>query len=103
MICSRKNVLDLVPDQPTMDRSRREDRALLRSNPSAWPAAETWPGVSFPGRLPTCIPLPCFGQNAINLRARGAAPSTTLFPVPIGAVRHMSGSAGHLLPQEKVG
>ena len=76
-----------------MGLSRREDRALLRSNPSARPAAETWPGAS-PTRGSRHAPLPCFGRDAINLRAPGAAPSTTLFPISTGAVRHMSGSSG---------
>ena len=47
-----------------------EDRALLRSNPSADPGAKTGAGRS---ELPACAPVPThdssgIGTNAINLR-----------------------------------
>ncbi len=43
-------------------------------------------------RPPLCIPRPCFGLNAINLRAWGVAPNTILLATSGRAVRLMSGS-----------
>jgi len=45
----------------------REDRAMLRSNPSARTDADAWRGVSFLSVLPTCGNLLCIGFKAINL------------------------------------
>ena len=91
----RTPCLTFSPMAVTIDLGRREDRALLRSNPSARLLPKH--GRESPSRGGSrrvrLFPLPCFGLNALNLRA-GVAPTTTLFPVPTGAVRHMSGSWG---------
>ena len=87
-------MLDASSPGPIIHIGRREDRALLRSNPSARPAAETWPGAVLQGRLPPCFQTPCFGLNAINLRDWAPAQARFFLPPLTGAVRHMSGSSG---------
>ena len=90
---SRTDMLDLDAFPVTINSGRREDKALLRSNLSARPAAGVWSGVLLQRGLPILFP-PDSGPNALNL-PRGAAPRTTRsFPFPPGAVRHMSGSTG---------
>src|SRR5262249_5955582 len=49
-------MLDIGCLGTTINHSSREGRALLRSNPSARPAAEAWPGVSYQRGLPACVP-----------------------------------------------
>ncbi len=70
--------------------SRREDRAMLRSNPSARSVAEARPGVALQLRLPPSQPKPCFSPNAINLNPRSPN-NTPLYRVAVG---HMSRSPG---------
>lgn len=50
-----------------------EDRALLRSNPSAAPGVGSKAGRRT-GRRPTFSPNPCFQHHAINLGGLGAEP-----------------------------
>lgn len=74
----------------TIQRAGREDRAILRRNPSARPGAEAWWGVSRHGTRPPALqPTPCFGVNAINLNPRYSAKT----PPHWLAVRHMSTSS----------
>ncbi len=78
----------------TIQRAGREDRAILRRNPSARPGAEAWWGVSRHGTRPPALqPTPCFGVSAINLNPRYSAKT----PLHWLAVRHMSTSSW-LLP-----
>ncbi len=70
--------------------SRREDRAMLRSNPSARSVAEARPGAALQLRLPPSQPKPCFSPYAINLNPR--SPNNT--PLYWVAVGHMSRSPG---------
>ena len=51
----------------------REDRALLRSNPSARSDAGTWAGAS--ARQGLLSPSPCSGSEALNLGVWGRAPT----------------------------
>ena len=83
-------MVDYFQQQMTITETRREDRAMLRSNPSARPGAEAWMGVSLNRRLPPAFYRPCFGANAINLN--GFVPTKTL--LHWGAVGHMSSNAG---------
>lgn len=74
----------------TIQRAGREDRAILRRNPSARPGAQAWWGVSRHGTRPPALqPTPCFGVNAINLNPRYSAKT----PPHWLAVRHMSTSS----------
>ncbi len=74
----------------TIQRAGREDRAILRRNPSARPGAEAWWGVSRHGTRPPALqPTPCFGVSAINLNPRYSAKT----PLHWLAVRHMSTSS----------
>ena len=82
-------MLDCLFPMATIKSTRREDRAMLRSNPSARAGAEAWWGVSRHGTRPPALqPTSCFGSNAINLNPRYRA-KTPLYWL---AVRHMSGS-----------
>src|SRR5262245_38161919 len=93
MLNSRTDMLDLHVFPVTIHSGRREDKALLRSNLSARPAAGVWSGVLLQRGLPILFP-PDSGQYALNL-VRGVAPnSASSSPFPPGAVRHMSGSTG---------
>jgi len=81
-------MVDVADRCGTMPMVGREDRALLRSNPSARSDARAWPGAS----PPTMRPLPslsCLGPKAINLRSEGAARRTAKTPSPHLAVGHM--------------
>jgi len=79
-------------ERETMLPVRREDRALLESNPSARPDAGGWTGASAYGAPPPS--RPSIGEKAINSRSEGIAPGTAkdvLYRAPVG---HMSVSSG---------
>ena len=66
-------MIDDVRRVATMRVVGREDRALLRSNPSARADAGTWAGASARRRL--LLSSPCSGSEAINLGVWGRAPT----------------------------
>jgi len=76
----------------TMWHVRREDRALLESNPSARSDAGGWTGASVYSAPPPSHPS--IGHKAINSRSEGIARGTAknlLYRTPVG---HMSVSLG---------
>jgi hypothetical protein len=75
----------------------REDRALLRSNPSARSDAGTWAGAS--ARQGLLSPSPCSGSEALNLGVWGRAPTPrsgarTPTGVPYGNIGRGEGHRG---------
>ena len=74
----------------------REDRATLRSDPSARAGAGKWAGVFARRGLPPPAPVTTFsGPNAINLTWCIAPPRCRFSaPAPISAVGHISRSSG---------
>jgi len=65
-------MIDVRPNQSRMSSTGREDRALLRSNPSARTGAGTGAGACPHGKLP--YPPACSGLKAKNLGGLGAKP-----------------------------
>ena len=84
-------MLDSVSQAATMQRARREDRAMLRSNPSARPGPKH--GRESPvhgGSRQLLPPTPCFGPKAINLHP----PFYPFYPSIGSPGKHMSGCTG---------
>ena len=81
-------MLDFNSLQNRIELIDREDRALLRSNPSAWSMPEDGQEhVSTHMLLPS---RSSFGCKAINLLSWGSAPTQVLKSYHGAPVRHMS-------------
>ena len=95
-------MIDSNPKRVTIELTRREDRAMLRSNPSARSDAEAWRGVSLTKRLPPASSPPsCFGPNAINLNPRCPA-NIPHYWLAVGHMSRFSGLGG-LMHHELLG
>ncbi len=84
-------MLDYLSLMTTIKRSRREDRAMLRSNPSGRPGTKHFrESLVNRGSHQLLATTPCFGPNAINLNPF----HTQIIPFYWVSVGHISRSPG---------
>ncbi len=77
-------MIDRAAGGRKMESIGREDRALLRSNPSARSDAGTWAGASRQGQL--LPPLHVLALKAKNLGAGGSCEGSPRTDVPYGKI-----------------